>query len=265
MMISAQEIRKSFAEDRGRQGPEVLGGITLDIAHQEFVVILGPSGCGKSTFLKIMGGILAATSGAITLDGTSCGLEVPQKMRKQFGFIFQNNNLLPWRTAAGNLRFVLETMGLKGEPWRNRVTKMLAIVGLQDYMDNYPHELSGGMRQRVGIARALVHDPQVLLMDQPMGALDAITRRMLTFEIHRIWQKAQKTVLMVTNNVDEALVLANRVLILSPSPARITAELQVDIPMEEREEDILTDSRFLTLRAELNSMVRTVMTQEVST
>lgn len=262
--IRIQDIHKSFMDKKDKKENPVLNGISLDVAEHEFIVILGPSGCGKSTFLKILGGILPATSGSIEVDGVNYGTELPAKILHQFGFVFQNNNLLQWRTAEGNLRFMLETMHIPKETWAGRVDSMLELVGLQDYKSVYPHELSGGMRQRVGIARALVHDPQVLIMDQPMGALDAITRRMLTFEILNIWRKTQKTVLMVTNNVDEALILANRIFVFSPMPATIMQEMVVDIPFEERNKEIVSSPKFLELRAQMNTMVRTAIAAEVS-
>ena len=136
---------------------------------------------------------------------------------------------------------------------------MLEIVGLSQYRKIYPHDLSGGMKQRVGIARALVHDPEVLLMDQPFGALDAITRRMLTFEVLNIWKQTQKTIIMVTNNIDEAITLASRVFIFSPMPARITHEISIDIPYDKRDGDMVTLPRFLEYRGELNEIVRSTM------
>ena len=149
-------------------------------------------------------------------------------------------------------------MNLKGQKWSRRIDEMLTIVGLQDYKDIYPHELSGGMRQRVGIARALVHDPQILIFDQPLGALDAITRKMLSFEILNIWRKTQKTIIMVSNNVDEALLLANRILILSPLPGSIIKEINVDIPYEERTPNINTNKHFQELRREINALIHSV-------
>jgi len=259
MKLAAQAITKAYVDGRGSDKP-VVGGVTLSIAEKEIVCILGPSGCGKSTFMKILGGIEAATSGSILLDGVDCGRQLPRETLHRFGFVFQGDNLLQWRTAEGNLRFMLETLGLKGSVWHGRVHAMLETVGLSQYRSVYPHELSGGMKQRVGIARALVHDPEVLLMDQPFGSLDAITRRMLTLETLRIWKETQKTIVMVTNNVNEALLLARRVLVFSPLPARIIYEMDVDIPYDQRGQDTVSTPRFLELRAQLNAAVRAVLT-----
>lgn len=254
----AKEVTKSFPGDKG-ESTLVVDGISMGIAEKEMVVILGPTGCGKSTFMKILGGIQSATSGSIELDGVDYGKELPRTELRRFGFVFQGDNLLQWRTAEGNLKFNLETMHLKGPEWKKRVGEMLEIVGLGQYKDVYPHELSGGMKQRVGIARALVHNPEVLLMDQPFGALDAITRRMLTFELLNIWRETQKTIIVVTNNVDEALLLANRIFVFSPLPARILHEIHVDIPYDQRTPDVLSAPRFLELRTQLNEIVRSTM------
>ena len=199
--LQVEHIAKSFGEGSG--ATDVIRDISMNIAEKEMVCILGPSGCGKSTFMKILGGILPASSGRIILDGKDYGVQLPREILRRFGFVFQGDNLLQWRTAEGNLRFNLETMHLKGPQWDRRVDEMLEIVGLSQYRRIYPHELSGGMKQRVGIARALVHDPEILLLDQPFGALDAITRKMLTFEMLNIWKETQKTMVMVTNSVDD--------------------------------------------------------------
>lgn len=253
-------ISKTFDSENSDNKVEVIKDISMDILEKEFVVILGNSGCGKSTFLKILGGILPASSGNIEFNGKDYGQEIPRDVLKKFGFVFQNDNLLPWRTTEDNLKFTLEIMNLKGDKWLTRIDEMLDIVGLKAYKKVYPHELSGGMKQRVGIARALVHDPDVLILDQPLGALDAITRKMLSYEILHIWKKTQKTVIMVTNNVDEALLLANRIFVLSPAlPTTITHEINVDIPLETRGEDIYENRRFNELREQINDIVRSAM------
>lgn len=258
-VFSIKHIAKSFGSEKDGNYIEVLKDISMDIEEKEFIVILGNSGCGKSTFLKILGGIDSATGGSMELHGKDIGREIPREELRKFGFVFQSNNLLPWRTAEGNLRFNLNTMKLKGPEWDKRVDEMLDIVGLLDYKKVYPHELSGGMRQRVGIARALVHDPDILILDQPLGALDAITRKMLSYEILNIWKKTQKTVVMVTNNVDEAILLANRIFVFSNKPAVITHEIRVDIPLEHRNHEIANDKRFNELREQINEIVRATL------
>ena len=255
--LRADHITKSFGKGEGET--KVIADIAMDIFEKEMVCILGPSGCGKSTFMKILGGILPASLGRIVLDGKDYGVQLPREILRRFGFVFQGDNLLQWRTAEGNLRFNLETMHLKGPKWDQRVDDMLEIVGLSQYRRIYPHELSGGMKQRVGIARALVHDPEILLLDQPFGALDAITRRMLTMEMLNIWKETQKTMVMVTNSVDEALMLGRRIYVFSPLPASIAHMIEVDIPYEERDSNTVSTPRFLELRAKLNEMVRSTL------
>ena len=254
-----KNIAKGFGSHKDGSYVEVLKDISMDIEEKEFIVILGNSGCGKSTFLKILGGIEHATGGSMELYGNDIGTGVPRDQLKKFGFVFQSHNLLPWRTAEGNLKFMLQIMKLKGQKWQDRIHEMLELVGLQDYKKVYPHELSGGMRQRVGIARALVHDPDILILDQPLGALDAITRKMLSYEILNIWKKTQKTVIMVTNNVDEAILLANRIFILSNKPAVITHEIKVDIPIEQRDANIGENARYNELREQINEIIRATM------
>lgn len=258
-VFRVKNIAKSFGSKAEGNYVEVIKDISMDIEEKEFIVILGNSGCGKSTFLKILSGIQEASSGSMELNGEDIGTCVPRSELKKFGFVFQNHNLLPWRTAAGNLKFMLQVMKLKGPEWEKRIDEMLDIVGLLDYKRVYPHELSGGMKQRVGIARALVHDPEILVLDQPLGALDAITRKMLSYEILNIWKKTQKTVIMVTNNVDEALLLANRIFILSNKPAVITHEIKVDIPLEARDHNIAQNARYNELRAQINDIIRATM------
>ncbi len=254
-LFEIQHISKTYNEDTPQQ-IQVLNDISMSVEESEFIVILGNSGCGKSTFLKVLAGIESASEGNLRFDGVDYGKQISRSAVKNFGYVFQSNNLLQWRTAAGNLRFNLEVMGLKGKQWDARVDEMLQLVGLQDYKTVYPHELSGGMRQRVGIARAMVHDPRILIFDQPLGALDAITRKMLSYEILNIWKKTRKTIIMVTNSVDEALLLANRIFVFSDLPARIVKEVHVDIPYEERTLSINTNARYQELRREINNFIR---------
>lgn len=247
-------ITKTFSD--GNTSLEVIKDFTQSVRDQESVVLLGPSGCGKSTLLKIAGGIQGATSGDIILNGVNYHTEIPKEALNTFGFVFQTSNLLQWRTVEGNLRFILEVMKLKGKEWSSRVDEMLDIVGLLQYKDVFPHELSGGMKQRVAVARALVHNPEILILDQSFGALDAITRKMLSFEMLKIHQKTNKTMLMVTNNVPEAVLLASRVLILSKKPTEVVKEVRIDIPFEDRKHDVYADSQFLEYCREINAVVR---------
>lgn len=247
-------ITKTFSD--GKNSLNVIKDFSHTIKDQQSVVILGPSGCGKSTLLKIAGGIIDASSGEIILNGINYGKQLPKEALNKFGFVFQTSNLLHWRTAAGNLEFILEVMKLKGKEWTDRIDEILDIVGLLQYKDVFPHELSGGMKQRVAVARALVHNPEILILDQSFGALDAITRKMLSFEVLNIHQTTNKTMLMVTNNVPEAVLLASRVLVLSNKPAEVIKEVEIEIPFEERKPEIYSDSKFLEYCGEINAVIR---------
>lgn len=245
-------VSKNFELNSGTN--RVLQPTDLTVNEKEFICVLGPTGCGKSTLLKVMGGIEKPSSGKIQFKEETFLQGIPSSRLRDFGFVFQQDNLLEWRTVEKNLKLPLEVFGVKNQ--ENRINEMLQIVGLLDYKDTFPHELSGGMRQRVGIARALVHDPQILLLDQPLGALDAITRKMLAYEIYNIWKKTQKTVVMVTNSVDEALLLSQRIIVLSSLPGKIEYDIVNDIPAEARNEEITENERFIELRQKLNIIVR---------
>ena len=200
--------------------------IDLSVAHGEFCVIVGPSGCGKSTLLKVLGGLIQHERGSASIGGAPAG--VP---REDVGFVFQNATLLPWLTILDNVMLPLKVQRrAERSGWRERAMELLRIVGLGDFAASYPSELSGGMQQRVGMARALVHDPSLLLMDEPFGALDALTRETMNAELQRIWTLRPKTVLFVTHSISEAVFLADRVVVMSARPARIVADIRVTLP-----------------------------------
>ncbi len=251
-LMMLEGVSKNFEMKGGTN--QVILPIDLAVREKEFICVLGPTGCGKSTLLKVMGGIEKPSTGKIHFKGETFEHGIPSGRLKDFGFVFQQDNLLEWRTVEKNLKLPLEVFGIRDK--NDRIDEMLRIVGLLDYKDTFPHELSGGMRQRVGIARALVHDPQVLLLDQPLGALDAITRKMLAYELYNIWKKTQKTIVMVTNSVDEALLLSERIIILSSLPGEIAYDIENDIPAEARNEEIAENERYLELRQKLNIIVR---------
>ena len=236
---------------------EALRDISLEAAPKEVLGIMGPSGCGKTALLKMIAGIEPCTSGNLTLFGTDCTGHTPQNIKRKMGFIYQDSNLLPWRSVEANLRFPLEIFGLqKQEEYTSQIAKALEIVGLSDYRKALPQELSGGMMQRVSIARSLVFNPEVLLMDQPFGALDAITRKKLRFDFMKIFEQSQKTIVIVTNSIDEALMFSNRIYIVSEAPGTIQEVVDVDIPHQDRPEDITTDARFNALRAKMIGIIK---------
>jgi NitT/TauT family transport system ATP-binding protein len=222
-VLVAERIRHVY---QGRQGElEALAGVSLGVGSGEFVTIVGPSGCGKSTLLRIMGGLLLPTQGQVLLGGTP--LVSPQR---QVGYVFQKVNLMPWRTVVRNVTLPLEVAGVPRAQADARAQELLALVGLQGFEEAYPHELSGGMAQRVAIARALISDPDVLLLDEPFGALDALSREQMNLELLRIWQARQVTAVMVTHSLQEAVLMADRVLVMSSRPGTIRAQVVVDLP-----------------------------------
>ncbi len=210
---------------RGEQETIALAEVSIDVAPGEFIAIVGPSGCGKSTLLRLVAGLHAPSSGEITVSGKKVNGPVTE-----VGIVFQSPVLLDWRNTLGNVLFQADIRGLPVEKFRPRALELLRQVGLEDFADRYPHELSGGMRQRASIARALLHDPPLLLMDEPFGALDALTREQMRLDIEELWLATRKTVLFITHSVDEAVLLADRVLVMSARPGRIERELVIDLP-----------------------------------
>lgn len=254
-MMRFEGICKVF--DKGIDETVVLDDLNFSVREKEYLCIMGPSGCGKSTLLKIAGGIEKPTLGTIELKGCRYERGIPKERLKNFGFVFQQHNLLEWRTVRQNLHLNLEIYKLKGKEWEDRIEEMLKLVGLENYPNIYPHELSGGMRQRTGIARALVHNPEILLMDQPFGALDAITRKTLSYEMLNLWKKTQKTIVMITNSVEEALLVSGRILVLNRQ-GKIVFEVNNTVPMEARNEDIGYDEEFNRLRRQLDEIVHDI-------
>ncbi len=214
-MIALDAVGKLFVS---RDGDRVVAveDISLAVAPNEFVCLVGPSGCGKSTLLRLVGGLIAPTSGRISVAGTPV-----TEPRAETGIVFQTPTLLPWASVLDNVLFPLKMMGGYDRDARMRAMDLLALVGLTGFEAKYPRELSGGMQMRAGICRALIHEPEVLLMDEPFGALDALTREELTLELMRIWTERRKTVLFVTHSIPEAVMLADRVVVMSPRPGRI--------------------------------------------
>jgi NitT/TauT family transport system ATP-binding protein len=253
--IRFEHVRKEFLVRGKGGGPAqsftALDDITLDVRAGEFLALVGPSGCGKSTLLDLLGGLTAPSSGRILLDGKA--IEGPARDR---GIVFQQYALFPWRTAAQNIEFGLDIAGLKARERRERALHYLDLVGLSGFADRYPHELSGGMKQRVAIARSLAYDPEVLLMDEPFAALDAQTRETLQGELLRIWRSTGKTILFITHGIDEAVVLGQRVAVMTSRPGRI--KQIVDIPAELRSEaeDVRSLPEFGHVRHEVWSLLR---------
>ena len=253
--ISFQQVRKEFVVRGEGGGPSdrftALEDITLDVRPGEFLALVGPSGCGKSTLLDLLGGLTAPTSGRILLDGRP--IEGPARDR---GIVFQQYALFPWRTAAQNVEFGLDIAGLKAKQRREIARHYLDLVGLTAFADRYPHELSGGMKQRVAIARSLAYDPEVLLMDEPFAALDAQTRETLQGELLRIWRATGKTIIFITHGIDEAVVLGQRVAVMTSRPGRIKHVVEIPEALRNESEDVRSLPEFGPVRHEVWSLLR---------
>ena len=223
MVVSARGLTKNYGARSG--AVTALQSVDFDIPRGQFVCVLGPSGCGKSTILSIIAGLISASAGSVTVLGAPVTKPVTD-----LGIVFQRDLLLPWRSALDNVLLQAEIRRLPKEPLEIRARELLRLVGLEDFAGMLPQELSGGMRQRVSICRALVHDPSLLLMDEPFGALDAMTRDQMNLDILRIWERNSKTVIFVTHSITEAVFLADRVIVMSPRPGTIKADLHIGLP-----------------------------------
>jgi len=204
-----------------------LDNVSLDIRQGEFISLLGPSGCGKTTLLRIIADLLQPTSGSVSIKGQSAR---DTRLQQKYGIVFQSPVLYDWRTVRRNICMTMEIMKFSKKERTARIDQMLELVGLQDFGYKYPFELSGGMQQRVGIARALALDPEYLLMDEPFSALDEFTREKLNEDLLNIWSKTNKTVVFVTHNIPESVFLSDRVVVLSPHPGRLSAVVDIDLP-----------------------------------
>lgn len=221
-ILSARDLSVWFPNGNG--GLHALDRVSFDVARQEFVAIVGPSGSGKTTLLRLLAGLLRPTRGEVRLEG-----EALLHPRRRTGFVFQQANLMPWRTVLRNIELPLELEGQPSGIVRRRAEEMVSLVGLEGFSTAYPRELSGGMAQRVAIARALVHDPDLLLLDEPFGSLDALTRERMATELMRIWEARHVTVVLVTHSISEAVLLSDRVMVLSARPGRLALDLPIDL------------------------------------
>ena len=208
---------------------EACSDVTLDIRRSEFVAIVGPSGCGKTTLLKMVAGLVPYTSGTISVGGKQV-----DRPLTDVGVVFQESILLDWRDVLSNVMLQIEIRGVDRQTYEPRARDLLKATGLEGFENKKPYELSGGMRQRVSICRALVHDPPLLLMDEPFGALDALTREQISMDIQRVWMEKRKTALHITHSIPEAVLLADRVVVMSPRPGRIVEIIDVDLPRPRR-------------------------------
>lgn len=247
--IQINNVSMVYKDNNGND-VTALQNVSLDIQKGEFISLLGPSGCGKTTLLRIVADLLNPTSGSVTV----CG-QTPKEIRLQqkYGIVFQSPVLFDWRTVRNNIKLPLEIMNVPKAEQNSRIDKMLEMVGLSEFGSHYPKQLSGGMQQRVGIARALVIQPEILLMDEPFSALDEFTKEKLHDDLLRIWRKTNKTVIFVTHNIQEAAYLSDRVCVLSPHPGRLSSVIDVDLPRPRTHEIRQSEEFFMLVKKIRNS------------
>lgn len=248
--VEARGLGKVFGRDAAAM--EALRGIDIVLSPGDFVSLIGPSGCGKSTLLRLIGDLATPSSGELTVNG-----KTPEQARldRDYGMVFQSATLLDWRTVMKNVELPLEVMGFDSESRAAKAEEMLALVQLESFAGLYPWQLSGGMQQRVAIARALAFNPSLLLMDEPFGALDEMTRELMQQEVLRIWEETGTTVIFVTHSIQEAVFLSTRVLVMSPRPGRITDEISIDLATR-RNEDTRESPRYFELITAVREALR---------
>ena len=247
-LLSADSLFMTFPNGNG--GLDVLESITLSAQAREFICVVGPSGCGKTTLLRVLGGLLKPTKGEVRFGG-----EQLAQPRRRIGFVFQEANLMPWRTALDNIVLPLELEGVPVEQAQGRAHELIALMGLDGFEASLPRDLSGGMAQRVAIGRALVHKPELLLLDEPLGSLDALTRERMGTELLRVWDAQRATVMMVTHSITEAVLLADRVLVLSERPAKIVLDLPISMERP-RSLDLTYTPEFGQLASQVRAAIR---------
>jgi NitT/TauT family transport system ATP-binding protein len=247
-VIRLDSVAKTYRTRRGDL-VRAVEDITLDVADNEFVTLVGASGCGKSTLLKLVAGLIPVTRGSIHIGDTPVS-----EPFADVGFVFQQPVLLPWRTVLDNVLFSVEMLGREPRQYRKQACDLLELTGLAGFETKYPRELSGGMQQRVAICRALLPDPSLLLMDEPFGALDAMTREEMSLELLRVWEERRKTILFVTHSIPEAILLADRVVVMTPRPGRLARVLSIDLPRP-RTMDMEFDPRFKAASDAVRSLI----------
>lgn len=250
--IQVEGLTKIF---KTKSGPLVaVQDVDFGVREREFISLVGPSGCGKSTVIRMLNGIIKPTRGKIIYSDTVYENGVKGDILRKLGFIFQSPNLLPWLTVRKNLELPLEVFKLKEKKWKENINRLLDIVGLSSYADAYPRELSGGMLQRIGVIRAMVHEPEVLFMDEPFGTLDEITREQLDMETLSIWKETGKTIIFITHNVEEAILLSSRVIVMGTDPGRIIKEVEIDLPRP-RTLDMITSQEFIEYEEQITNLI----------
>ena len=247
-LISIDNIRKLFGS--GPSQVHAFGPVDLTIDEGQFVSLLGPSGCGKSTLLLMLAGLLEPTGGSVSISGKP--VLGPQT---EIGIMFQDNTLVPWRTVRGNIELQLELRGLSPQDHTARVASLLRSVHLEDFAQRYPHELSGGMQQRAAFCQAMVHDPQIMLLDEPLGKLDAMTRERIRTDLQLLWMQNRPTVTFVTHSIEEAVQLSTQVAVITPRPGRIDRVIPIDLPFP-RDLDVKNSPEFTRHVREIQEIFR---------
>ena len=221
--IEVTELKKVFGN--GEDEVHAFGPATININAGEFVSILGPSGCGKSTLMLMVAGLLDSTSGKVEFEN-----KLVNGPKTDIGIMFQDNTLVPWRTVRGNIELQLELRGLNLKDYQEQINNILKSVNLEDFAERFPNELSGGMQQRAAFCQAMIHDPKIILLDEPLGKLDAMTREKIRTDFQRLWMVKKPTVIFVTHSIEEAVQLSNRVILITPRPGKIDREIKIDLP-----------------------------------
>lgn len=259
-VLQVENLTKVFDT---RSGPfTAVTNVSFQMKKNDFVSLVGPSGCGKSTIIRMLSGIISITSGTATIFGQSYTKKVGGDTLKRLGFIFQSPNLLPWLTVRKNLLLPVEVFGLKDPKYLDNMQNLLRIIDMEDYADAYPSSLSGGMMQRVGVIRAMVHDPDILLMDEPFGALDDYTREQLDMETHSIWERTGKSILFITHNITEAVLMSKRVIVMATDPGRIIREIEIDLPMP-RTLDIIKTEQFMRYEDQIRQCIGAIDLEKI--
>jgi len=258
--IKMEKINKVFKTKR--QTIVALSDIDIEVGEKEFIAIVGPSGCGKSTIIRIINDIIKPTSGDIYIDGNKFGKKVPREVVRKMGFIFQQPNLLPWLTVRGNIELPLKVFGEYNSASKDKTDVLLEMMGLKEYQNAYPSALSGGMTQRVGVLRAMIHNPEILLMDEPFGALDEKLREQMDIKLLEIWERLQQTIVFITHNIVEAVLLASKIYVMNTNPGRIVEKIEVDFPYP-RDPEILIDPKFIAYTNRIVSLIGELHLKEI--
>lgn len=245
-MLHIMGLHQAYEDPYSGDTTTAVGDVTFDVKEGEFVSLIGPSGCGKTTVLNVVAGFIQATGGVVEMAGRPVTAPGPDR-----GVVFQDFALFPWMTTEGNVAFGLKMRGMPRRERRTRAREMLSLVGLEGNESKYPHELSGGMRQRAGVARVLATEPTMMLMDEPFASIDAQTRRVLQQEVLRIWEQHRTTVLFVTHDVDEAIFMSDRIVVLGGRPSTVEADITVDLARPRSWSEVQVDPTFLAIRSEL--------------